>query len=116
MESLFSQMLTGATEMWLSFAYIVCVFALAVFRPERIGDANLFRISYLVFAAHLVTLPIANVVLNFLTFDDMGRRTANGGSLFVIQFGSLVSRGLLALSIVLALGSIVLTKASEEQE
>jgi hypothetical protein len=115
----FSQLTAGAAETWLAVAYVLCMFAMVMFRPEHIRNASAFRISYIVFALYLI-VPIAiNSALVFSTaLDPVQPRPGVGPSpgsrvvtTIVIQSSVVVGRLLLALSIVIGLSSLSLESA-----
>jgi hypothetical protein len=47
-----------AHEVWVAVAYVIGMFTAVVFRPRQIGNAKLFRVSYLLFGLYML-IPAA---------------------------------------------------------
>jgi len=69
--NLISQFFGGVTQMWLNVAFIVCVFGVLCFRPERIARPRAFHGACFVFALSLI---MPSVTMFVLTMPEAGRR------------------------------------------
>jgi hypothetical protein len=104
--------LSNLTEIWLAVAYVVCMFAVIAFRPQRVTHRELFRWSYLLFAIYLLLPVIADGFLRL----GAGPGTASPsrpfgeqpawGSIVARILTNIVARCLLAVSICLGLASL----------
>jgi hypothetical protein len=104
---LITQMLSGVGDIWLAVAYVAGMFLVVTFRPQQIGSLIAFRASYFLFAAYLLVLPMANLIMYVIMSDQPGRRGPNLAAMIGMQFGVLLARGLFALSLVTALTALV---------
>ncbi len=113
-QSLFGRTFRSMTELWLGVAYVVCMFAVITFRPQRIGDRNLFRLSYLLFGLYLVLPAIADGIVSLATAGlDTGTAAVRQpfaapawGTTAVNVLVGILASCLLAASICLGLGSL----------
>src|SRR3990172_2976093 len=76
-QNLFGRTFSSMSEVWLTAAYVVCMFMVLVFRPQQIAKPSLFRGSYWLFALYLVVPAVADGVLRLTNFGQqqvgMGR-------------------------------------------
>jgi hypothetical protein len=72
----FTNLLGGMTQIWLNVAFIVCIFAALIFRPNSIGNASKFRRSILLFAISLV-IPSISMLLPSVTADPVRSKGFN---------------------------------------
>jgi hypothetical protein len=121
-QMLFGRSLWALTEIWLAVAYVVSMFVVITFRPQRVGHRVLFRWSYLAFALYLILPAIADGILWLGTLDvNTGdypwRRMGEPpwGSMAARVLISIVARCLLAISICLGLGSLAFGSADRPQ-
>jgi len=52
--------------MWLNVAFIVCIFSVLIFRPDRIAKPSQFRLAIILFAIALV-IPSLGMLLLHIT-------------------------------------------------
>lgn len=121
-QMLFGRSLWALTEIWLAVAYVVSMFVVITFRPQRVGHRVLFRWSYLAFALYLILPAIADGILWLGTLDvNAGGfpRQRMGEPLWSSMAASIVlsiaARCLLAIAICLGLGSLSLGSADRPQ-
>jgi hypothetical protein len=98
-------LLTGA-ETWIAVAYLIGMFVVVGFRPQRIAKVSAFRRSYILFVLYLI-LPSAINALTMLSLWDGGRVSEASIAIVVFQLTSTGGKVLLALSIASALESMV---------
>lgn len=72
----FTQILGGMTQVWLNVAFVVCVFAILTFRPERITSKAKFRAGCILFALSLL-IPTISMLLPDLSPETMRRPNDN---------------------------------------
>lgn len=110
MEMLLTQLASGANNGWLPVVYVVGAISIAAFRGEHIANRDVFRVSYLAFAAHLLVMPLCN-----LTSQSLGSHGGppNSTAALITQVGTVVSQGLFAISIVTLLSSMVSSETDE---
>ena len=113
-ETLFGGSFRNIVEINLAVAYVVCMFAVIAFRPQRIGDRDLFRRSYLVFGLYLILPAIGHGIVSLATtlleaapsvatdLLSMPHPGVRAGNTIV----GVVATCLLAVSICLGLGSL----------
>jgi hypothetical protein len=106
--------LFGATEIWLAVAYVVCMFAILAFKPQQIENAVFFRLSYILFALHLILPAVVNAVTSLSMMDGGGMRPRGDSALFVFQFTGVFGKILLGLSIVFGLSAMNRRRVVEE--
>jgi len=70
------QMLGGATRVWLEFAFLISLFAVLIFRPERIRSLNLFQT-----ACGVVALSMILPSLLVFAMDTSQKATAFGSGM-----------------------------------
>lgn len=68
-----TQLLGGMTQLWPNVTFIVCVFAILIFKPERIAKSSLFWFGCLLFALSLVA-PTINMFLPMAKVNPMQPR------------------------------------------
>ena len=61
-----TNMLGGLFSMWLNVAFVVCVFTVLIFRPERIGNIGLFRAGCCLFILSLI-MPAVGLIISSTT-------------------------------------------------
>ncbi len=59
----FTNLLGGMTQVWLNVAFIVCVFGVLTFRPERIANPPKLKRAILLFSAALI-IPSGSMLLS----------------------------------------------------
>lgn len=64
------------TQIWLNVAFIVCVFAALMFRPENIRNPSKLRLSILLFAVSLI-IPSVSMLLPSMTVDPVPAQGIN---------------------------------------
>jgi hypothetical protein len=107
-QSLFGRLSEG----WLAVAYLVSMFVVVIFRPQRVSDRDLFRWSYIVFALYLIVPAIADGIVSLgnsdrgdmlsrLPFSD---RTPALSQIRIVA--TMAAQCLLAISIFLGLASL----------
>lgn len=69
------QLLGGATRVWLEFAFVVSIFTILAFRPERIRNVSLFQA-----ACGLLALSMILPSLLIFAVDESAGATAFSGS------------------------------------
>ncbi len=62
--NLLAQLFGGMTQIWVNVAFLVCVFGLLMYRPERIVNVALLRIACLLFAVSLIAPSLAIFLLS----------------------------------------------------
>ncbi|MGZ0174552.1 MAG: hypothetical protein ACKVHE_34050 [Planctomycetales bacterium] len=97
------QLLGGATRVWLEFAFVVSIFTILAFRPERISNISLFQAACGLLALSMIlpgllifafdssgSQPIRGVGRNAAGANDVGMTvklvTASGPILFALAF------------------------------
>jgi len=113
-ETLFGGSFRNMVEINLAVAYVVCMFAVIAFRPQRIGDRDLFRRSYILFGLYLILPAIGHGILSLATAALEPTPSAAADLLFTPNRGvragntivSVLATCLLAVSICLGLGSL----------
>ena len=55
----FTNLIGGMTQVWLNVAFIVCLFTVLIFRPERITNRSLLKLAAFLFAASLLFPPLS---------------------------------------------------------
>ncbi len=93
-------------EVWVAAAYVLGMFAILAFRPQRIAKPGAFRRSYLLFVLYLVLPGVCRcaILLSFLE-TDLSRST--GLAALVVQLVDVIAKALLGFSIASALDSLV---------
>ncbi len=76
--NMLSQLFGGMTQVWLNVAFIVCVFAVLTFRPERIVKMALFQVGCFLFALSIIAPHLGM----FLLGEATGPTRSMGGNLF----------------------------------
>lgn len=113
-EMLFGGSYRNVVEVNLAVAYVVCMFAVIAFRPQRIGDRDLFRRSYLLFGLYLILPAVGHGILS-LAMTAREATPSAATDLFIepdrgIRTGntiiSVLATCLLAMSICVGLGSL----------
>jgi len=68
------QLYSGMTVVWLKAAFIVCIFGVLVFRPDRIHSLTLFQIACILFTLSLFAPGLIEIGLSYLIMgtDGMG--------------------------------------------
>jgi hypothetical protein len=59
-----TQLFGGLTQVWLNVAFIVCVFAALLFKPERIRNPSLFFSACVLFALSLIVPSLGLLLLD----------------------------------------------------
>jgi len=90
----FTQLFSGMTQIYLNVAFIVCVFGILSFKPERINKVLLFKIGCILFALSLI-MPTIGTILPGGAFDSTPRKMANHSAVG-IKFANLLSISLYA--------------------
>jgi hypothetical protein len=121
-QNLFGRSFSYLSDVWLVVAYVVCMFAVATFRPQQIGKAVYFRNSYLLFAVYLVIPVVADGILQLLPSDPgpqsvgMGMRAiakpASYATTVVNVIVNIAAKCLLATSICYGLASLLQGKSA----
>lgn len=105
---LFSNLFNSA-ETWIAVAYVLGMFAVLAFRPQQIVRPYTFRLSYIFFGLFFIVPSVINGIMYLSMMDYTGYGRSNSGgayTILVFQLSSIISRILLGLSIVFALGSL----------
>lgn len=102
-----SQLFGGLTQVWLNVAFVVCIFATILYKPERIGNHTLFFTACVLFAASLV-IPSLGVMLMDSPVDT-GRSFGNnpfGEVSTLMQIVSILPMMLYAAAFLCAISSL----------
>jgi uncharacterized membrane protein len=100
------------TEVWLAVAYLVSMFVVLIFRPQRISDRDLFRRSYILFALYLILPAIADGIVSLINADrsdTLSRLPFSDKTPALSQMrivATMAAQCLLAISIFLGLASL----------
>ena len=65
-----AQLFGGMTQVWLNVAFIVCIFGVLAWKPERIVNLSSFRVACLLFALSILAPSFGVFVLDSAT--DVG--------------------------------------------
>ena len=99
---IFNQMIGNMTQVWLNVAFILCMFIVAAFKPERIEDRSRFRLACFLFAISIVLPSLASLFAEPGLLTD--RKAAEVG--WGVKLLGLVSPFLFAFSFLAAIDSI----------
>ncbi|NOZ41040.1 MAG: hypothetical protein GXP24_12570 [Planctomycetes bacterium] len=72
----FTQLFSGMTQIYLNVAFIVCIFGILSFKPERINKVSLFKTGCLLFALSLI-MPTIGTIFPVDAFDSTPRKMTN---------------------------------------
>jgi len=72
----FTQLFNGMTQIYLNVAFILCVFGILAFKPERISKTSLFKAGCLLFAFSLIC-PMIGSFLPSDAFETTPRKMTN---------------------------------------
>ena len=64
----FLRQFLGSGQAWLQVGFLLCLFAVLLFRPERIRSPGLFRWAVLLFALSVVVPHVLTFCFAFLQF------------------------------------------------
>jgi hypothetical protein len=103
--SLFGDLFGGA-EIWIAVAYVIGMFLLLAFRPERVTRVGAFRRSYVLFALYLILPGVVRSLL-FLSMIDNTSKPEGAVVVIVFQWTHTAGQILLGLAIASGLGSMV---------
>jgi len=105
-----NQLFGGMTQIWLNVAFIVCVFGVVMFKPERIHNLSLFRIACLLFALSIIAPSLGMFLLSTAT-ETVGsaRRNPFGEITLSIKIVNLLAPLLFAGAFLAAISSLVPT-------
>jgi hypothetical protein len=65
--NILSQLFGGMTQVWLNVAFIACVFAVLIFKPDRIVKVALFQTGCFLFALSIIAPHIGTFLLSTAT-------------------------------------------------
>jgi hypothetical protein len=85
----FSQLFSGVGQIYLNVAFIICVFGILAFKPDRIARIPQFKLGCLLFSLSLV-IPMIGALLPGDAFDSTSRAMQNNSALGT-QISSLLS-------------------------
>ena len=68
-----TQLFGGMTQVWLNVAFVVCVFTVVTFKPDRIRNLSMFRMGCTLFALSVIAPSL------MLILGTASERTASGG-------------------------------------
>ena len=109
-----SLLLGGQMRSWLEAALLVCLFVVAVFRPERIRSMAEFRLACFVFALTVIAPTGVNLFLTSTKlFSQQGPRFGGGGFPTSTQdpgiwmYAAAIPAILLTVSFLLAIDAVI---------
>ncbi len=79
-ELYFLKQFLGTGQGWLTVGFLLCLFAVLLFKPERIRSAGLFAWAWLLFALSIIAPPVLTFCLQFLQIVD-GSPSRPGGEI-----------------------------------
>jgi len=102
-------------QVWLQVAMLVCLFLVAILRPEVVRAKALFRMACVLFALSLLVSPTLNFLLSYLS--RLGGAGAPYGRMqgdvsILMSFPSVISAVLFGLSLICGLCSLGLGSAA----
>ena len=101
----------GMADVWLSVAYMICVFNVATFRPDQIHERTLLVRSLYLFGSYLVLPAVAEVLLHMVLYNDQGVQNRLSGTDFVLDLVKLVAKALFACSVVCGVTALLPPKS-----
>ena len=57
-----SQLFGGMTQVWLNVAFVVCVFTVVTYKPDRIRNLSMFRMGCILFALSVIAPSLMFIV------------------------------------------------------
>jgi len=99
----------SSPDVWLAVAYLVCLFAVLIFRPQQISSPYLFRISYILFAVSYIVPTFVDAIVQMTMFDELnGMRSGRGGIALMIvsPFFRMIGRVLFGVSVLCGFTSL----------
>jgi hypothetical protein len=103
----------GSSQVWLQVAMLVCLFLVAIFRPEVVRAKPLFRMACMLLALSLLVSPTLNFLLGYLLRVGSGPGpmygSMSGDMTVLLSFPSVVGSVLFGLSVICGLCSLGLT-------
>ena len=109
--------LDGSNETWLAVVFLIGLFCVAIWQPQRIVRPTLFRTAYILFALSILVPAFTEVIFRITTLgtaDSIARRGAFGTPLLVSSTITLVGRVVFGISVVCALGSLEINRRKPE--
>lgn len=105
MEQLFYlRQLLGSGQGWLQVGFLLCLFAVLLFRPERIRSPALFRLALLLFVLSVIVPHVLTFCFAFLQYihDDFSITFGKGSNWLLVTLQGASGPILLGLSLILA--------------
>jgi hypothetical protein len=103
---------SGSGETWLAVAFLVSLFAVAIWQPQRISRPYLFHMAYFLFALYFLLPAFADIIVRIAVLDSTPPPAFRTGDPRVgaIGWGSsvvhLLGKIVFAISMVCAFGSL----------
>jgi hypothetical protein len=111
---IFSQ-LFGSGELWLNVAFLVCMFAVVIFRPQQVGNSGLYRMAYILFALSLIIPAVAQGII---TLASLERRDFNRGAeislTVIIPIVNVIGKILFGIAVICGLSSLRLRSRHDD--
>jgi hypothetical protein len=102
-ELFYRGLLLGGGHGWLSFAFLLCLFGVFLFRPERIRSPELFRLAWLFFALSIIVPPVLMSCFSFFQFTGSSSfRSPRGMTSLLLTVQGTSGPLLLGLSLIFA--------------
>ncbi len=105
--NLLTQLFGGMTQMWLNVAFIVCVFAVLCFKPERVRKPAVFQIACFLFALSIVTPSFSMFLISASGRSGPARLADPLGEFgMAVKVVNFLSPLLFSLAFLMAVGSL----------
>lgn len=103
-ELFYLRQLLGSGQGWLQVGFLLCLFAVLLFRPERIRSPALFRLALLLFVLSVVAPHVLTFCFGFLQFidDDYSITFGRGANGLLVTLQGASGPILLGVSLILA--------------
>jgi hypothetical protein len=99
----------GSASAWLAVAYLLCLFGIALFRPQQLRSPYLFRVSYILFAISLILPSFVDALVQMAALED-ARPFRGGGSdlglMIVSPLFHMMGKVLFGVSVICGFGSL----------
>ena len=109
-----TQLLGGVTQVWPNVTFIICIFVILLFKPERIAKSSLFWLGCVLFALSLIA-PTLSTFLPEPETTNSARRTIQlvEPSSLTMKLSQFASIGLYALAFLATVSSLMPHGASQ---
>ena len=103
-ELFYLRQLLGSGQGWLQVGFLLCLFAVLLFRPERIRSPALFRLAFLLFVLSVIVPQVLTSCFGFLQFISGGSsfRPGREATSLLVTLQSTSGPLLFGLSMILA--------------